>query len=88
MWAAALKPHHLVLCITIRDTEVGSLAGGIPHTVEDVYQKAVAEQLLMEQQSTINKLQQSGIQILEAAPNNLSVATVNRYLELKGKKMI
>jgi len=83
-----LRPHHLVLCITIRDTGLVSLADGIPNTVDDVYQKAVAGQLLMEQQSTINKLQQSGIHILDAPPENLSVATVNRYLELKGKSLI
>ncbi len=83
-----LRPHHLVLCITIRDTGLVGLANEIPDTIEDVYQKAVAGQLLMEQQSTINKLQQSGVLVLDSPPENLSVATVNRYLELKGRSLI
>ena len=79
---------HLVLCITLKDSELVNLADQMPDTVEDVYQKAVSGQLLMEQQNTLNKLQQSGVLILDTTPENLSVAAVNRYLELKGKNLI
>ena len=83
-----LRPHHLVLCITLKDSELMRLANQMPDTIEDVYQKAVAGQLLLEQQSTLNRLQQSGVLILDTTPENLSVATVNRYLELKGRNLI
>jgi len=83
-----LRPHHLVLCITLKDSGLVRLADAIPDTVEDVYQKAVAGQLLLEQQNTLSKLRQSGILVLESTPENLSVATVNRYLELKGRHLI
>jgi uncharacterized protein (DUF58 family) len=83
-----LRPHHLVLCINLRDTGLVKVADQIPENVEDIYQKSVAGQLLMEQQSTLNKLNQSGVFILDAAPENLSVAAINRYLELKGKNLI
>jgi len=77
-----------VLCITLRDSELVKLADQMPDTIEDVYQKAVAGQLLLEQQNTLNRLHQSGVLILDAAPENLSVAAVNRYLELKGRSLI
>jgi uncharacterized protein (DUF58 family) len=83
-----LRPHHLVLCITLRDTDLVRLADQLPDTVEDVYQKAVAGQLVLEQQNTLNRLRQSGILILDTAPENLSVVAVNRYLELKGRNLI
>ena len=83
-----LRPHHLVLCITLKDSELLELANKMPGTAEDVYQKAVAGQLLLEQQNTLKKLQQSGILILDTMPEKLSVATVNRYLELKGRNLI
>lgn len=83
-----LQPHHLVLCVTLKDSELVSLADDLPGSVEDVYQKAVAGQLLMEQRSTLNKLQQNGVLILNTVPENLSVDTVNRYLELKGRNLI
>ena len=60
----------------------------MPDSIDDVYQKAVAGQLLMEQQNTLTKLQQSGVFVANPSPENLSVATVNRYLELKGRKLI
>ena len=60
----------------------------MPDTIELVYQKAVAGQLLLEQQSIINSLQQRGVLILDATPESISVAAINRYLELKGKNLI
>ena len=83
-----LRAHHLTLCITMRDFELWRLADEMPDTVEGVYQKAVAGQLLLEQQSIINRLQQRGVLILDATPENISVAAINRYLELKGKNLI
>jgi uncharacterized protein (DUF58 family) len=83
-----LRPHHLVLCITLKDSELIRIADKVPDTVEDVYQKAVAGQLLLEQQNTLSRLQQNGVLVLDAIPENLSVATVNRYLELKGRNLI
>jgi uncharacterized protein (DUF58 family) len=83
-----LRPHHLVLCITLKDSDLVALADEIPDTAGDVYQKAVAGQLLLEQQNTLSKLQQNGVLVLESTPENLSVATVNRYLELKGRQLI
>ncbi len=83
-----LRQRHLVLCITLKDTELARLADEMPDTVEDVYQKAVAGQLLLEQQGTLRKLQQNGVLVLDSTPENLSVAAVNRYLELKGRNLI
>ena len=83
-----LRPHHLVLCITLKDSELMRIADKVPDTVEDVYQKAVAGQVLLEQQNTLSRLQQNGVLVLDAIPENLSVATVNRYLELKGRNLI
>jgi uncharacterized protein (DUF58 family) len=83
-----LRPHHLVLCITLRDSDLAELANQMSDTIEDVYRKTVAGQLLLEQQSTLSKLQQSGVLILDSTPENLSVAAVNRYLELKGRNLI
>jgi uncharacterized protein (DUF58 family) len=83
-----LRSHHLVLCITLRDSELLDIAGNVPDTIRDAYQKAVAGQLLLEQQSTLSKLQQNGVMILDSTPENLSVASVNRYLELKGRNLI
>ena len=83
-----LRSRHLVLCITLRDSGVMGLADQLPDTIEDVYQKAVAGQLLLEQQNALSKLHQGGVLVLDAAPEDLSVAAINRYLELKGRNLI
>ncbi len=83
-----LRPHHLVLCITLKDSKLVELADQIPDNMEDVYQKAVAGQLLLEQQETLNRLHQQGVLVMDSTPEELSVAAVNRYLELKGRNLI
>lgn len=83
-----LRSHHLALCVTIKDSDLVSIADAVPNAAENVYQKAVAGELLMEQQNTLEKLRERGVLVLNAAPEDLSVATVNRYLELKGRNMI
>ena len=83
-----LRPHHLVLCISLKDSGLVEIADEMPDNIDNVYQKAVAGEHLMEQQNTLTRLQQSGVFVANPSPENLSVTTVNRYLELKGRKLI
>lgn len=83
-----LLPHHLPLCITMKDSDLIRLAGAVPDTIEDVYRKTVADQLLLEQQSIFDDLRQNGVLVVDALPENASVATVNQYLKLKDRNLL
>jgi hypothetical protein len=57
-------------------------------TTEEIYHKTIAEKYFYEKQQIVRELAQFGIQSLLTAPQNLTVNTVNKYLELKSRGMI
>lgn len=83
-----VRRQHLPLLVTMRDPTVQRLADqGIADSVT-LYQRTVAEQLLQERQLTIDRLTQHGILTLDAPADQLSIAVVNRYLDLKARNQI
>jgi uncharacterized protein (DUF58 family) len=80
-----LVPRHLPLLVTIRDPALDSEAG--QHIVDSnsVYRRAVAEQLIDERRLLLDNLQQRGVLTLDVAAEHLTMAVVNRYLQLKAR---
>ncbi|MEZ4725799.1 MAG: DUF58 domain-containing protein [Caldilineaceae bacterium] len=78
-----IRRHHLPLLVTMRDPTVQRLADQAVADSPSLYQRTVAEQLLNERQLTIDRLTQHGILTLDVPADELSIAVVNRYLELK-----
>ncbi len=85
---APLSPRHLVLLVAISDPTVVQLARQMPRTSIGVYERAVAEQLVDERTLILEKLRQRGVMTLDVPANQLTVAVVNKYLELKARGRI
>jgi uncharacterized protein (DUF58 family) len=85
---APLSPRHLVLLVAISDPTVVQLARQIPRNSVSVYERAVAEQLVDERTLILEKLRQRGVLTLDVPANQLTVAVVNKYLELKARGRI
>jgi len=52
-------------------------------SINDIYVKTIAEKLMFEKKLIIKELKKYGIQSILTEPENLSVNTINKYLELK-----
>lgn len=85
---APLSPRHLVLLVAISDPTIVQIAREIPRDSATVYQRAVAEQLIDERTLILEKLRQRGVLTLDVPANQLTVAVVNKYLELKARGRI
>lgn len=83
-----LSRRHLALLITIGDPTVQRLARQAVVDSPSLYQRTVAEQLLEERKLTLDRLRRQGVLTLDAPANELSVAVINKYLELKARTMI
>lgn len=82
---SAMAPRHLPLVITQRNRDVEALSR-IPVGKEaDVYESAVAESILADKASALRLLQARGVMVLDVFPEELTVASVNRYLEIKAR---
>ncbi len=83
--SAMLRKHHNALCVTINNRDVLDLAAQFPNNSTELYEKAMAQRMLSQRQTALENLRSFGVGILDVEANELSVATVNRYLDLKSR---
>jgi hypothetical protein len=76
------------LVVFFENTEIETFARSDAKTVEGIYQKTIAQKYLYEKQQMAIMLRQFGIQTVLSKPEDLSVNTINKYLELKAKGLI
>ncbi len=86
--SAALYPQHLPLVVTIRDPHLEQTVEARPDAAATVYQRAVAAGLLRDRREALLALRQRGARIVDALPEQLTVATVNRYLAIKARQLL
>jgi uncharacterized protein (DUF58 family) len=80
--------YHLLLVIFFENTELRTLLEKKATTLEDIYIRTIAEKFLFEKKLMVKELQKHGIASILTAPKNLTVNTVNKYLELKTRMSI
>jgi len=88
---AALKKiaeHHLLLVIFFENTELKSIEKKKASSTEEIYIKTIAEKFNYEKRLMVKELHKHGIASILTPPQNLSVNTVNKYLELKNRMSI
>ncbi len=83
-----LAKTHLAVCVVMSDPTVVRYKQQPVHTSVDVYERAMAEIVLNERQVVLDTLNQAGVQTIDVAADKLTVAVINKYLELKGRGMI
>ncbi|MBU6342321.1 MAG: DUF58 domain-containing protein [Bacteroidetes bacterium] len=83
-----MNAFHLLVVIIFENTEIQALAQEEPKTVADIYRQNVAQQFIFEKKEMVQKLRQYGIQAVLAKPKDLTLSTINKYLELKSRGLI
>jgi uncharacterized protein (DUF58 family) len=80
-----LNRTHMVIVVTISDPDVQTAARRIPINSGDVYQRATSVQLLDERRLTLDLLRRRGVFTLDIPANQLSLAVINQYLQMKAR---
>ncbi|MBN8682037.1 MAG: DUF58 domain-containing protein [Chitinophagales bacterium] len=83
-----LNSRHMLVVIFFENTEIQVLAQEKAKTTADIYRQTVARQFLQEKKEMVHKLRQYGIQAVLTRPQDLTLNTINKYLELKSRGMI
>jgi uncharacterized protein (DUF58 family) len=84
----AISKRHLLITIIFKNTELQHLLENKPKTTEEIYTKTIAEQFDFEKRMIVKELAKYGIQSILTEPQQLSINTINKYLELKAKGQI
>jgi uncharacterized protein (DUF58 family) len=80
--------YHLLLVVFFENTELKTIADSKATSLEEIYIKTIAEKFAYEKRLMVKELQMNGILSILTAPENLTVNTVNKYLELKTRMSI
>ena len=80
--------YHLLLVVFFENTELRSLIDRKAESMEDIYIKTIAEKFAFEKRLMVKELHMNGIPSILTSPENLTVNTVNKYLELKTRMSI
>ncbi len=83
-----INAMHLLVVIFFENTEVNDYSELESETVEDIYFRTIAKKFVAEKREIARKLRQYGIQTILTRPEDLSINSVNKYLELKARGMI
>ena len=83
-----ISAFHLLVVVFFENTAIGDFANKAPSTVEGIYQQTIARKFLAEKGAMVQKLRQFGIQAVLTRPEDLSMNTINKYLELKARGLI
>jgi uncharacterized protein (DUF58 family) len=83
-----LTPRYLPFCVALRDPLVDKIAHGDTTTVNDLYARAVALDLISQRQLAFASLRQKGVLVLDAPANQISEQLVEQYLLLKERNLL
>jgi len=83
-----LSKDHLLLVVFFENTELRTYLDTPANSTEDVYNQTIAEKFALEKRQIVLELQRYGIYSLLTAPQDLTVNTINKYLEFKARGLI
>ena len=84
----AIAKSHLLVVIFFKNTELDILTKNKAETVQQVYDKVIAEKFAFEKRLIVNELKKYGIYSILTTPENLTVDTINKYLEIKARGLL
>ena len=84
----AIAKKYLLLVVFFENTELLQIREKEADDIEGVYIRTIADKFAYEKRLIVKELNQVGIATILTAPEHLTVATVNKYLEIKARLSI
>ncbi|WP_372937505.1 DUF58 domain-containing protein [Seonamhaeicola sp.] len=83
-----IAKSHLLVVIFFKNTELNNLIHNRAETVQQAYDKVIAEKFAFEKRLIVNELKKYGIYSILTTPENLTIDTINKYLEIKARGLL
>ncbi len=84
----AIAKKHVLVVIFFENTELETLIANDAEDLQSIYHKTIAEKFSLEKRLIQKELQKYGIQTILTKPENLTINTINKYLEIKAKGLL
>lgn len=83
-----ISKNHLLVVIFFKNVELNKLINNKAETIQEVYDKVIAEKFAFEKRLIVNELKKYGIYSILTTPENLTIDTINKYLEIKARGLL
>ncbi len=84
----AIAKKHVLVVIFFENTELKSLSETPATNINEIFDQTIAQQFEQDKLLMVRQLQQRGIQTVLTAPEDLTVNTINKYLEIKARGLL
>ena len=84
----AINKTHLLVVVLFENTELIEFSQQKADSTQEIFEKTIAEKFIYEKKLIVNELHKYGIQTILTAPENLTVNTINKYLEIKARGLL
>ena len=84
----AMAKQHLLVVIFFENTELDLFADKKAESTQQIFEQTIAEKFVYEKKLIVNELRKHGIQTILTKPEDLTINTINKYLEVKARGMI
>ncbi len=83
-----IAKSHLLVVVFFQNTELYQITNKKTTTIQEVYDKVIAEKFIFEKKLIVNELKKYGIHSVLTQPENLTLDTINKYLEIKARGIL
>lgn len=84
----AIAKSHLLVVVFFSNTELNTIINKKAETIQEVYDKVIAEKFAFEKRLIVAELKKHGIHSVLTQPENLTLDTINKYLEIKARGIL
>ncbi|WP_378184910.1 DUF58 domain-containing protein [Aquimarina sp. W85] len=84
----ALAKKHVLVVIFFKNTTLNKLTDMPIKTISDIYDQTIGAQFVQDKQQMVKILRKHGIQTILTTPQNLTMDTINKYLEIKARGIL
>lgn len=83
-----LAKNHLLVVVFFENVELDALINKKAGKVQEIYDQVIAEKFVFEKRLIVNELKKYGIYSLLTKPENLTIDSINKYLEIKARGIL
>lgn len=87
-YLSRLAKDHLVLVAFFLNSEFNEVLQQYPEDINEVFRKGIAEKLSYDKHLIVKELNRYGIHTVLSAPQDLTINSINKYLEFKSRGLI
>ncbi len=84
----AIAKKHVLVVIFFENIELKRLIDSEAKTISEITDQTIAQQFELDKKLMVRELQQRGIQAVLTSPQDLTVNTINKYLEVKARGLL